>query len=146
MWWTKKLSEQRSGATLDCSSMSNKHEPHARQHKKDSALNIWVQEIVIYRALFWERNDQARARAKKRALVRATYTVLRIWGHKPTKQLAHVGALLGHMLSHNHAPDISDPGPLKELAPHCINVYIETTISQAPSGNRLFDIWIINES
>ena len=29
----------------------------------------------------------------------------------PTKKLAHVGVLLGHMLSPNHAPEISDPGP-----------------------------------
>ena len=29
----------------------------------------------------------------------------------PTKKLAHVGVLLGHMLSQNHAPEISDPGP-----------------------------------
>ena len=34
----------------------------------------------------------------------------------PTKKLAHVGVLLGHMLSQNHAPEISDPGPpLKHL-------------------------------
>ena len=29
-----------------------------------------------------------------------------------TKKLAHVGVLLGHMLSQNHASEISDPGPL----------------------------------
>ena len=29
----------------------------------------------------------------------------------PTKKLAHVGVLLGHMLSQNHAPEITDPGP-----------------------------------
>ena len=27
------------------------------------------------------------------------------------KKLAHVGVLLGHMLSQNHPPEISDPGP-----------------------------------
>ena len=29
----------------------------------------------------------------------------------PAKKLAKVGNLLGHMLSLNHAPEISDPGP-----------------------------------
>ena len=29
----------------------------------------------------------------------------------PTNKLAHVGVLLGHMLSQSHAPEISDPGP-----------------------------------
>ena len=29
----------------------------------------------------------------------------------PTKKLAHVGVLLGHILSQNHVPEISDPGP-----------------------------------
>ena len=29
----------------------------------------------------------------------------------PTKKLAHVGVLLGHMLSQNHDPEISDPEP-----------------------------------
>ena len=28
-----------------------------------------------------------------------------------SKKLAHVGVLLGHMISQNHAPEISDPGP-----------------------------------
>ena len=30
---------------------------------------------------------------------------------KPTKKFAHVRVLSGHMLSQNHAPEISDPGP-----------------------------------
>ena len=30
---------------------------------------------------------------------------------KPTKKLADVGVLLVLMLSQNHAPEISDPGP-----------------------------------
>ena len=29
----------------------------------------------------------------------------------PTKKLAHVGVLLGHLLSHNRVPKVSDPGP-----------------------------------
>ena len=29
----------------------------------------------------------------------------------PGKKLAHVWFRLGHMLSQNHAPEISDPGP-----------------------------------
>ena len=29
----------------------------------------------------------------------------------PTKKLAHFGVLLGHMVSQNHAPELSDPGP-----------------------------------
>ena len=29
----------------------------------------------------------------------------------PTKKLAHVGVLLGHLLSRNHVPKVSDPGP-----------------------------------
>ena len=29
----------------------------------------------------------------------------------PTKKLAHVGVLLGHLLSQNHVPKLSDPGP-----------------------------------
>ena len=32
----------------------------------------------------------------------------------PTRNVAHIGVLLGHMLSQNHAPEPSDPGtPLK---------------------------------
>ena len=30
----------------------------------------------------------------------------------PTKKLAHVGVLMGHILSQNHVPEISNPGPL----------------------------------
>ena len=29
----------------------------------------------------------------------------------PTKKLAHVGVLLGHLLSQNRVPKLSDPGP-----------------------------------
>ena len=33
----------------------------------------------------------------------------------PTKKLAHVGFLLGHMLFQHHAPEISDPGRPRSL-------------------------------
>ena len=35
-----------------------------------------------------------------------------LWLQNPTKKLAHVRVLLGHLLSQNHIPKVYDLGPL----------------------------------
>ena len=51
----------------------------------------------------------------------------------PTKKLAHVGVLLGHLLSQNRAPKFSDPGPplSAESTDHLCET--ETTITHTDS-------------
>ena len=43
-----------------------------------------------------------------------------------TKNLAHVGVLLGHFLSQNRVPKLSDPGPLPPKTQVCIYFIICT--------------------
>ena len=52
----------------------------------------------------------------------------------PTKKLAHVGVLLGHMLSQNHPPEIFDPGPLLKVCQNCFIIQ---------DGHTLFWPWEI---
>ena len=59
---------------------------------------------------FWQENGRGRRPPP------ATLAPEDPWLKNPTNKLAHVGVLLGHVLSQNHAPEISDPGPPLKFA------------------------------